>query len=118
MTKWKAEELERIEAADELEIASVRSDRTLGSRRTIWVVRVDDHLYVRLVNGRTSDWIRGTQQRHEGWIRAGGVERNVAFVEADADLGPGSMMRTARSTAGTPRASSTPPSRPRRARRH
>jgi hypothetical protein len=86
MTGWRADELEKIETTDELEIASVRSDGTLGSRRTIWVVRVDDDLYVRSVNGRTSDWFRGTQRRHEGRIRAGGVERNVTFVEADADL--------------------------------
>jgi hypothetical protein len=37
--------------------------------RTIWVVRVDDDLYVRSVNGRTSDWFRGTQRRHQGRIR-------------------------------------------------
>ena len=41
---------------------------------------------VRSVNGRTSDWVRGTQRRHEGRIRAGGVEKDVTFVEADADL--------------------------------
>src|ERR671914_679675 len=86
MTGWTADELEKIEAADELEIASLRSDGTLGSQRTIWVVRVDDDLYVRSVNGRTSDWFRGTQRRHEGRIRAGGVEKDVRFVEADADL--------------------------------
>jgi hypothetical protein len=55
MTGWTADELEKIEIADELEIASLRSDGTLGSKRTIWVVRVDDDLYVRSVNGRTSD---------------------------------------------------------------
>jgi hypothetical protein len=85
MTGWTADELEKIEAADELEIASLRSDGTLGSQRTIWVVRVDD-LYVRSVNGRTSDWFRGTQRRHEGRIRAGGVDKKVTFVEAAADL--------------------------------
>jgi hypothetical protein len=52
MTGWTADEVEKIEAADELEIASLRSDGTLGSRRTIWVVRVDDDIYVRSVNGR------------------------------------------------------------------
>jgi NAD(P)-dependent dehydrogenase (short-subunit alcohol dehydrogenase family) len=86
MTRWTADELEKIEAADELEIASLRSDGTLGSPRTIWVVRVDDDLYVRSVNGRASAWFRSTQRRHEGRIRAGGVEKDVAFVEADADL--------------------------------
>jgi hypothetical protein len=86
MTEWRVDELEKIETADALEIASLRSDGTLGSQRTIWVVRVDDDLYVRSVNGRTSDWFRGTQRRHEGRIRAGGVEKDVMFVEADADL--------------------------------
>jgi hypothetical protein len=86
MTGWTADELERIEVADELEIASLRSDGTLSSRRTIWVVRVDDDLYVRSVNGRASDWFRGTQRRHEGRIRAGGVDKDVTFVEAGADL--------------------------------
>ena len=86
MTGWTADELERIEAADELEVSSLRSDGRLGSNRTIWVVRVDDDLYVRSVNGRTSDWFRGTQRRHQGRIRAGGAEKDVSFVEADADL--------------------------------
>jgi hypothetical protein len=48
---------------------------------TIWVVRHGDELYVRSVNGRTAAWFRGTQVRHEGHIRAGGVEKDVAFVE-------------------------------------
>src|SRR5919198_2854326 len=87
MTGWTADELERIEAADELEIASLRSDGTMGSRRTIWVVRVGDDLYVRSVNGRTSDWFRGTQRRHEGRIQAGGVEKDVTFVDAEGEVG-------------------------------
>jgi hypothetical protein len=86
MTGWRADELEKIDSADELEIASLRSDGTLGRERTIWVVRVDDDLYVRSVNGRASGWFRGTQRRHEGRIRAGGVEKDVTFVEAVADL--------------------------------
>jgi hypothetical protein len=85
MTGWTREELAKIEGADELEIASLRSDGTLGSPRTIWVVQVEDDLFVRSVNGRTSDWFRGTQRRHEGRVRAGGVEKDVAFVEADRD---------------------------------
>ena len=54
MTGWTADELKNLENADELEIASLRSDGTLGSQRTIWVVRVDDDLHVRSVNGRTT----------------------------------------------------------------
>jgi len=86
MTSWTREELTKIAGADELEIASLRSDGTLGSPRTIWVVRLGDDLYVRSVNGRTSDWFRGTQRRREGRIRAGGVEKDVTFVEAHGDV--------------------------------
>ena len=83
MTGWTTDELERIDAADELEIASLRPDGTLRNPTTIWVVRLGDDLYVRSVNGRSSGWFRGTQVRHEGRIRAGGVERDVTFVDAD-----------------------------------
>jgi hypothetical protein len=86
MTTWTNDELAKIEAADELEIASLRPDGTLRSTRTIWVVRLGDDLYVRSVNGRDSVWFRGTQERHEGRLRAGGVEKDVGFVDVDADM--------------------------------
>jgi hypothetical protein len=82
---WTSDELTRIGTAEELEIASLRSDGTLRKTRTIWVVRVGDDLYVRSVNGRGSDWFRGTETRHEGRIQAGGIEKDVTFVEVDAD---------------------------------
>ena len=86
MATWTSDELARIEGADELRIASLRRGGALGSPRTIWVVRIDDDLYVRSVNGRTSDWFGGTQVRHEGRVRAGGVERDVTFEDAAPDL--------------------------------
>jgi hypothetical protein len=81
MTVWTSDELNKIGMAEELEIASLRRDGTLRKPVTIWVVRVGDDLYVRSVNGRHSAWFRGTQVRHEGRISAGGVEKDVAFVE-------------------------------------
>jgi hypothetical protein len=81
MTIWTSEELTRIGAADELEIASLRDDGTLRKPVTIWVVRLGDDLYVRSVRGRGSAWFRGTQVRHEGHIQSGGVEKDVTFVE-------------------------------------
>jgi hypothetical protein len=83
MTGWTSDELTKIEAADELEIGSIRRDDRLRDLVTIWVVRLGDDLYVRSVNGRTGAWFRGTQVRHEGQIRAGGVEKDVTFVDTD-----------------------------------
>jgi len=81
MTTWTSDELTKIGKAEELEIASLRADGTLRKPVIIWVVRVGDDLYVRSVNGRISAWFRGTQVRHEGHIQAGGVDKDVTFVE-------------------------------------
>ena len=87
MTTWTSDELNKIGTAEELEIASLRRDGTLRNPVTIWVVRYGDDLYVRSVNGRTAAWFRGTQVRHEGHIRAGGVDKDVTFVEeADPEI--------------------------------
>ena len=83
MTAWTNDEFTRIGDAEELQVASLRRDGTLGSPRTIWVVPYGGDLYVRSVNGSTAVWFRGTQVRHEGHIRAGGVDTDVAFADAD-----------------------------------
>ncbi len=86
MTAWTSDELNKIGAAEEVRVASLRRDGTLRNPVTIWIVRVGDDLYVRSVNGRTAAWYRGTQTRHEGRIWAGGVEKDVSFVDiADTD---------------------------------
>lgn len=77
MNAWTSDELGRIEAADELQIASIRRDGTLRNPVTIWVVRVGDDVYVRSVHGRTSSWFRGAQDQLQAHIRAGGVEKDV-----------------------------------------
>ena len=81
MTTWTADELNKIGNAEELQIASLRRDGTLRNPVTIWVVRVGDALYVRAYKGRSGPWFRGVQARHEGQIRAGGVVKDVTFVE-------------------------------------
>lgn len=81
MTAWTSDELKKVETAEELKIASLRRDGTLRKPVIIWVVRVGDELYVRSVNGRTSAWFRGVESHHEGQIRAGGVVKDVTFVE-------------------------------------
>jgi hypothetical protein len=83
VTAWTRDELDRIGRAEELDIRSLRRDGTLRKPVTIWVVPHDDGLYVRSFRGPTAGWFRGTQVRHEGRIRAGGVEKDVTFVDAD-----------------------------------
>ena len=87
MTEWTNDELNKIGTAEELQIASLRDDGTLRKPVIIWVVRVGDDLYIRSVYGRGSAWFRGVQTRYEGRIWAGGVEKDVAFVEeANSDI--------------------------------
>jgi hypothetical protein len=83
MAAWTSNELDEIGAAEELTLASLRRDGRLRRPVTMWVVRDGDDVYVRSVNGRGSSWFRGVQVRHEGHIRAGGVEKDVLLVETD-----------------------------------
>jgi hypothetical protein len=86
MTAWTTDELSKIGKVEELQVASLRRDGTLRKPVTIWVVPHDGGLFVRSVNGPSASWFRGTQERHEGRIRAGSVEKDVAFANADHDI--------------------------------
>jgi len=90
MSGWSTDELARIGRAEELDIASRRPDGSLRSFITIWVVRLGDDLYVRSMYGPPNPWFQRALASGEGWIRAGGVERDVAFEQpgpdVDADL--------------------------------
>ena len=45
------------------------------------MVRAGDDLYVRSYRGRGGSWFRAAITQGAGRIRAGGVEKDVAFVE-------------------------------------
>ena len=81
MTTWSSTELNKIGAAEELEIESLRRDGALRKPLTIGVVRVGDNLFVRSYRGRNGTWFCGALVRHEGHIQAGGVNKDVAFVK-------------------------------------
>ena len=84
MTSWSADQLDRIDAEDELRIASYRADGTLRAYKRIWVVRVGDELYVRSVNGRSADWFRHVAAAGRGRIRCAGMELDVEADGGDA----------------------------------
>ena len=85
MSGWTHNDLERMGAAEELQLATFKKDGTLRKPVVIWVVRVGDELYVRSWRGREGAWFRQSQQRPEGRIEAFGVTKNVTFVDASDD---------------------------------
>jgi hypothetical protein len=86
MTTWTNEELDAIGDADELRIAALRPDGTLRNPVTIWVVRKDNELYVRSYKGAGAGWYRGTQASHRGHVQAGGLDKDVSFVDVGHEL--------------------------------
>jgi hypothetical protein len=89
MTEWTNNELNSIGQADELQITSARPDGTLRPYVTIWVVRDGDDLYVRTAYGAENGWYRRAKASGTGRIRAGGLERDVTFADADPGLHEG-----------------------------
>lgn len=89
MTAWTSDELARIGGAEELQLATARPDGTLRPYVTMWVVRADDELYVRSAHGPNNPWFRRARTSGAGRIRAGGLERDVTFVEPAPDVHAG-----------------------------
>jgi hypothetical protein len=86
MTTWASDELDRIAAADELAITARQADGTLRPPTPIWVVRVGDDLFVRSWRGPAGRWFRAARERRAGYIAAGGVEKDVEFVDAEESV--------------------------------
>lgn len=82
MTSWPPDQLERIGSAEEIRLASRRTDGTLRPYVTIWVVRAGGNLYVRSAYGPGNPWYRRAVASGGGRIRAGGAERGVSFAPA------------------------------------
>ena len=87
MTAWKPDDLRTIGDAEELRLASRRTDGSLRPYVTMWVVRAGDELYVRSAHGAGNPWYRRALAAGTGRIRAGGVERDVTFAGAPAGDG-------------------------------
>ena len=80
---WGTEQLQQISAARELEIASRRGDDPARRWLPIWVVCVDDHVYVRTWYRRGTGWFGQVTNTGGARIRVPGLELDVAV----ADLG-------------------------------
>ena len=82
MAPWESADLDRIEAAQELEIAPRRGDGSLRTPVPIWVVRAGDDLYVHAAHGDRSGWHRVARNSREARIYAAvaGVAATVGLV--------------------------------------
>lgn len=79
MTTWSAEQLGAIDRAMELEVSSLRADGSLRPFVPIWVVVVDDDVYVRSYRGRAGAWYRHASADRTGRVRVAGIEQDVRF---------------------------------------
>ena len=68
MSAWTSEALAAVDTSDELRVSSYRPDGTLRPFVTIWVVRVDDDVYIRSAYGPGNGWFRRAQASGTGRI--------------------------------------------------
>ncbi|MFC9917259.1 DUF2255 family protein [Agromyces binzhouensis] len=85
MNDWTEDQLDRVGAADQLEVASVRDDGSLRPFTTVWVARVGDELFIRSAYGPENGWYKRAKEAGVGRIKSAGVIRDVAFVPVPAD---------------------------------
>ena len=77
LSGWSNEDLDRLDAAEEIQLASRTPDGSLGSYATIWTVRVNDAAYVRSAYGHDNNWFQHALKSGAGRIRVGDVEHDV-----------------------------------------
>jgi hypothetical protein len=86
---WSPDQLRTIEGAHELEITGKRLDGTLRRWVPIWIVHVDDDVYVRTWFRRTTGWFGRAVETGQARVRVPGLEADVIVEDiGDADVAP------------------------------
>ena len=86
MSAWTSDELQKIDAAQELELTTLRSDGTPRKAVTIWAVRNGDDVFIRSWRGQDAAWFRNTQARPKAHIQTAGLDRDVELSRAGESL--------------------------------
>ena len=87
MAAWPDDELAKIADADDLHISPLRDDGvTYGTPTWIWSVALNDGLYVRAYNGRSSRWHQAAMRQRAGRITAAGTTKDVTFGPVDGPI--------------------------------
>lgn len=74
------EEIHLIAEKDDFHIAPFRPDgKTFGTPTWIWVVEVENELYVRAYYGVKSRWYNSAKEQKAGKIEAAGMVKKVRF---------------------------------------
>jgi hypothetical protein len=81
MVSWSGEQLDHISQSGELQIASRRRDGTLRRWVPIWVVCVDEAVYVRTWYRRTTGWFGDVHDFPHARIRVAGLEADVLITD-------------------------------------
>jgi len=85
---WNDDELVRIGAADELQLASRRDDGSQSPALRDHVGRPRRRRHLRSVSPGTGEPVVSTcDWSRSGRVRAGGIERDVTFAQTSADNG-------------------------------
>jgi hypothetical protein len=82
---WSPDELERIDRAEELRIATERADGSLGRDTPIWVVSAGGQVYVRTWYRRDNGWFGHAVESRRARIRIPGLAANVAVEDIGED---------------------------------
>ena len=83
MSRWTEEELHRVDAAQEIDIAPVRRNGALRRPTPIWIVRAGDDLYVRAAYEANKGWHGVARTSGQARISTAGFERDVSIEDAD-----------------------------------
>jgi len=82
---WSPDELERIDRAEELKIATERADGTLRRDVPIWVVSADGQVYVRTWYRRRDGWFGHAVGSRRARVRIPGLEADVTVEDIGND---------------------------------
>jgi hypothetical protein len=82
---WSPDELERIDRAEELRIATGRADGTLRRDVPIWVVSAGGQVYVRTWYRRDDGWFGHAVESRRARIRIPGLAADVAVEDVGDD---------------------------------
>ena len=80
MTAWETSELEKLGKADEIKLFSLKKEGAYYNPVTIWIVQVDNDLFVRSYKGVKGAWYQRALINHKGKVSAGKITKEVHFI--------------------------------------